>query len=111
MTGDADYLIRAMVADVPAVQRLIVDEITRIPGLASIRTSLALKQVVHGSADPQPALARLRPDVVFTTMEARTQSRIHGGASRAKTVAEGGAPSRWRSSGCSSQHPMFRQFR
>jgi len=52
MTGDADYLIRAVVADVQAVERLIVDEITRIPGVANIRSSFALKQVMYDTALP-----------------------------------------------------------
>jgi Lrp/AsnC family leucine-responsive transcriptional regulator len=52
MTGDADYLIRAVVADVQAVERLIVGDITRIPGVASIRSSFALKQVTYDTALP-----------------------------------------------------------
>ncbi|WP_439685496.1 Lrp/AsnC family transcriptional regulator [Cupriavidus oxalaticus] len=52
MTGDADYMIRAVLPDVQAVERLVVDEITRIPGVASIRTSFALKQVLYSTALP-----------------------------------------------------------
>ncbi|MCX4149952.1 MULTISPECIES: Lrp/AsnC family transcriptional regulator [Paraburkholderia] len=52
MTGDADYLIRALVSDVQALERLIVDEITRIPGVANIRSSFALKQVMYDTAVP-----------------------------------------------------------
>jgi len=40
------------VADVQAVERLIVDEITRIPGVANIRSSFALKQVMYDTALP-----------------------------------------------------------
>ena len=42
----------AVVADVQAVERLIVDELTRIRGVANIRTSFALKQVMYGTALP-----------------------------------------------------------
>ena len=31
MSGDADYLVRALVPDVDALERLIVEHITRIP--------------------------------------------------------------------------------
>lgn len=52
MSGDSDYLIRVLVSDVQALERLIVDELTRIPGVASIRSSFALKQVMYGTALP-----------------------------------------------------------
>ena len=52
MSGDADYLIRALVPDVDALERLIVEHITRIPGVASIRSSFALKQVLYTTAVP-----------------------------------------------------------
>ena len=52
MSGDADYLVRALVPDVDALERLIVEHITRIPGVASIRSSFALKQVLYTTAVP-----------------------------------------------------------
>ncbi len=52
MSGDADYLVRALVEDVDALERLIVERITRIPGVASIRSSFALKQVLYTTAVP-----------------------------------------------------------
>lgn len=52
MTGDSDYLLRVVVADVDALQKLIVDEIARIPGVANIRSSFALKQVKFETALP-----------------------------------------------------------
>jgi len=45
MSGDSDYLIRVVVRDVPSLQRFIVDELSKIPGVANIRSSFALKQV------------------------------------------------------------------
>src|SRR4030095_14735052 len=47
MTGDADYLLRVVVPDLPAYQRLLIDHLTRIPGVASIRSSFSLKQVKY----------------------------------------------------------------
>ena len=52
MSGDADYLLRVVVPDVEALGRLIIDQITRIPGVASIRSSFALKQVLYSTALP-----------------------------------------------------------
>jgi Lrp/AsnC family leucine-responsive transcriptional regulator len=52
MSGDADDLLRVVVADVDSLERLIIDQITRIPGVASIRSSFALKQVLYSTALP-----------------------------------------------------------
>ena len=52
MTGDADYLIRVVVPDVPALERFIVDELSKIPGVANIRSSFALKQVKYKTVLP-----------------------------------------------------------
>jgi Lrp/AsnC family leucine-responsive transcriptional regulator len=52
MTGDADYLLRVVVSDVEALQAFIVEELTRLPGIASIRSSFALKQVKYETALP-----------------------------------------------------------
>jgi len=58
MTGDADYLLRVVVPDLPALERFIVDHLTKIPGIANIRSSFALKQVKYQTALPLPAAAR-----------------------------------------------------
>ncbi|TGN95813.1 Lrp/AsnC family transcriptional regulator [Burkholderia sp. USMB20] len=52
MTGDADYLLRVLVRDTPALEKLIVDELARIPNVKSIRSSFALKQVMYSTAIP-----------------------------------------------------------
>ncbi len=52
MTGDADYLLRVVVRDVPAYERFLVDHLTRVSGIASIRSSFALKQVKYTTALP-----------------------------------------------------------
>ena len=54
MTGDSDYLVRDVVADVPALERFIVDELSKTPGVANIRSSFALKQVKYKTALPLP---------------------------------------------------------
>jgi DNA-binding Lrp family transcriptional regulator len=55
MTGDADYLIRVVVRDVPALERFIVDELSKLPSVANIRSSFALKQVKYKTALPLEA--------------------------------------------------------
>ena len=58
MTGDADYLLRVVVADVPSFERFILDNLTRIPGVANIKSSFALKQVKYQTALPLPGKGR-----------------------------------------------------
>lgn len=52
MTGESDYLLRVVVPDVQAYQRFLLDHLTRIPGIASIKSSFALKQVQYKTALP-----------------------------------------------------------
>lgn len=52
MTGDSDYLIRVVVEDVRALERFIVDELSKIAGIANIRSSIAIKQVKYKTALP-----------------------------------------------------------
>lgn len=59
MSGDADYMIRVVVSDIPALERFIVDELSKIPGVANIRSSFALKQVKYKTALPLPRAGAL----------------------------------------------------
>lgn len=52
MTGDSDYLLRVLVRDIAELQRFIVRDISKIPGIANIRSSFALKQVKYNTALP-----------------------------------------------------------
>jgi Lrp/AsnC family leucine-responsive transcriptional regulator len=52
MTGDSDYLLRVVVADVPALERFILERLSKIRGVANIRSSFALKQVKYETALP-----------------------------------------------------------
>ncbi len=54
MTGDADYLMRIVVADVRAYEQFLKEHLTRAPGVASINSSFALNQVKYGTALPLP---------------------------------------------------------
>jgi Lrp/AsnC family transcriptional regulator, leucine-responsive regulatory protein len=52
MTGDSDYMLRVMVADVQALERFIVDFVAKIPGVGNLKSSFALKQVKYKTALP-----------------------------------------------------------
>jgi len=52
MTGDSDYLLRVVAPDLEAFQRFLLEHLTRIPGVASIKSSFALKQVSYRTALP-----------------------------------------------------------
>jgi DNA-binding Lrp family transcriptional regulator len=52
MTGDADYLLRVVTSDLAAYERFLLEHLTRIPGVASIKSSFALKQVAYRTALP-----------------------------------------------------------
>jgi DNA-binding Lrp family transcriptional regulator len=52
MTGDADYLLRVVCADLVAYERFLLDHLTQVPGVAAIRSSFALKQVKYSTALP-----------------------------------------------------------
>ncbi|MEN9329182.1 MAG: hypothetical protein RLZZ484_370 [Pseudomonadota bacterium] len=55
MTGDSDYLIRVAVADIGALEKFILEQLTPIAGIEKIRSSFALKQVRYKTALPLPA--------------------------------------------------------
>jgi len=57
MTGDADYLLRVVAPDIDAFQRFLMEHLTRIRGVASIKSSFALKQVSYRTALPLTHIA------------------------------------------------------
>ncbi len=52
MTGEFDYLLRIVVPDLHAYERFLMDHLTRIDGIASIKSSISLKQVRYKTALP-----------------------------------------------------------
>lgn len=52
MTGTSDYLVRIVVPDLESYERFLADKLTRIPGVANIQSSFALKQVVYKTELP-----------------------------------------------------------
>lgn len=52
MTGDYDYLLRVVTSDLAAYERFLMDKLTKVPSVASIGSSFALKQVTYKTALP-----------------------------------------------------------
>ncbi|MBQ0819425.1 MULTISPECIES: Lrp/AsnC family transcriptional regulator [Microvirga] len=59
MSGDADYLLRVVVTDTVALRNFVLDKLTKIEEVSSIRSSFALKQVKYKTALP---IDQLWPD-------------------------------------------------
>ena len=47
MTGEADYLLRIVVKDLQAYEKFLKNNLTKIQGIASIRSYFSLKQVTR----------------------------------------------------------------
>jgi Lrp/AsnC family leucine-responsive transcriptional regulator len=52
MTGEADYLLRVIVADAADFERLHTQHLTRLPGVARVHSSFALRTVVKKTEIP-----------------------------------------------------------
>jgi len=52
MTGDSDYLLRLVTRDLQAYEQFLMRHLTKFPGVNSIKSSFALKQVVYRTALP-----------------------------------------------------------
>jgi DNA-binding Lrp family transcriptional regulator len=52
MTGEADYLLRVVVSGLDAYERFLIEHLTRVPGIANIKSSFALKQVAYRTELP-----------------------------------------------------------
>jgi DNA-binding Lrp family transcriptional regulator len=89
MTGDADYFLRVVVPDLQSLERFILDHLTKIPGVASIKSSFALKQVkyqtalplVHAEQTGVKRAAALAPNRRPRAGNARTEKRGKGARS------------------------------
>ena len=52
MTGDADYHLRVVTADLAQYERFLMEKLTRLDGVASIKSAFSLKQVAYRTALP-----------------------------------------------------------
>jgi DNA-binding Lrp family transcriptional regulator len=58
MSGEADFMLRVVIEDLIKYQTLLLECLTQIPGVASIRSSFALSQVKYTTALPTDHLRR-----------------------------------------------------
>lgn len=54
LTGDADYLLRVVVADLDAYAEFALRRLMTLPGVASLRSSIVLETVKRAEALPLP---------------------------------------------------------
>lgn len=53
MTGSQDYLLRVVAPNLAAYERFLTEALTRIPGVASIESSLSLRRVKDAGVAPR----------------------------------------------------------
>ncbi len=96
MTGESDYLLRVVASDLAAYQRFLMDHLTRVPGVANIKSSFALRQVQYRTGmplaqlAPSPSAARTIAAPVVgrsTRPRARSAENGAGSAKRRRRVA------------------------
>lgn len=52
MTGEADFLLRVVIEDLVRYQEFMLEVLTQIPGISSIRSSFTLNQIKYTTALP-----------------------------------------------------------
>jgi hypothetical protein len=60
MTGNRDYLLRVVAADLSSYEAFLKNKLTRLDGIASIESSFALSQVKYSIALPVCRLCAAR---------------------------------------------------
>jgi DNA-binding Lrp family transcriptional regulator len=86
MTGDYDYLVRVEARDPLDYERIHRDQLSRLPGIARIRSSFAIRRVVGAASRSQPWPPEEEPGYSAgeTTSRGRRDSAAVRGARRAK---------------------------
>ncbi|MFN4115607.1 MAG: Lrp/AsnC family transcriptional regulator [Inhella sp.] len=54
ITGEADYLIKIVVPDMKAYDQFLQSKVFRLPGVASVRSNVVLREVKYETALPIP---------------------------------------------------------
>ncbi|MDN3921233.1 Lrp/AsnC family transcriptional regulator [Roseateles violae] len=54
ITGEADYVIKVVVADMKAYDQFLQQQIFKVPGVASVRSNVVLREVKYETALPVP---------------------------------------------------------
>ena len=55
VTGDFDYMLKVVARDLPSLSRFLMDALMRLPGVASVRSSVCMDEIKCTSALPLPA--------------------------------------------------------
>jgi len=84
MTGDADYLLRVVVPNVAAYEHFLKEALTRVEGVAGIKSSFALRQVKYSTALPLPD----KPGHVSTADVDAVPQRAQAGHLASSTVKQ-----------------------
>jgi|JI8StandDraft_1071087.scaffolds.fasta_scaffold568240_1 Lrp/AsnC family leucine-responsive transcriptional regulator len=71
VSGDADYLLRIVAPDLPAFSELMMKRVLRLPGVAQVKTNIALQTIKQSHVLPLDHLTR--------PARARQQLRYAGG--------------------------------
>ncbi len=50
--GDTDYLLKVAVADLTGLERFLLDRLTQVPGVASVKSGVTMRQVKSSTALP-----------------------------------------------------------
>ena len=50
MSGDQDYLLRVIVRDAPDYEKVHMEQLTRLPGVARVKSSFALRTILKRTA-------------------------------------------------------------
>jgi len=58
MTGTSDYLLRVVLPDLESYERFLLEKLTKIPVIANIQTSFALKPIVQRTELPLATTTR-----------------------------------------------------
>ena len=100
MTGDSDYLLRVVVPNVSAYEQFLKNSLTRIEGVAGIKSSFALKQVKYSTVLPlklgseDPTLRTRFADPTLRTDRVRSSDGVRSADRTAPTVSAKAARSR-----------------
>ena len=55
LSGESDYILRCVTRDLPAFQDFVLKDLTAVPNVASVKTSLAIRRAKLAPGVPVPA--------------------------------------------------------
>ncbi|MCG8445973.1 MAG: Lrp/AsnC family transcriptional regulator [Hyphomicrobiales bacterium] len=63
LSGDIDFMLRCVAPDMDTFQHFLIDELTAVPNVESVRTSLALRRIKFAAGVPMGIVAPADPPV------------------------------------------------